>query len=148
MEVKQFKEKKQAAYVTYRKGTDNGDLPGFLLIISWLSDSDRDGWLSIFSIGLLILQHVCMMLLPASTCVFLLDALKGEYKRKKPLAYVHIHTHTHKHTVQVYKLYMYIHVHLHGDLYPLAVLTLCSWHSNYYTQRKSMWLNCECVPLN
>ena len=80
MEIKKPEQKQYSACVTYRNSTDNGDLPVFLLIRKRLSNSDRDRWLAIFGIGLLILQLVFMMLGPTSTHILALHPLKGEYE--------------------------------------------------------------------
>ena len=75
LEIKQLK---QAKSVTYIINTDGRDLPVFLHIISWLSNFESDGWFGIVSTGLLIFQSLCVMLGPASTCILILNMLKGE----------------------------------------------------------------------
>ena len=59
---------------------DGCDLPVSLHIISWLSNFKCDGRLGIFGVGLLIFQHLCVMLGPASTGKLIMNPLKGEYK--------------------------------------------------------------------
>ena len=90
----------------------------FLLIVSWLSDSDRDGWFGILSIGLLILQHVFVMLFPASTCVLLLNTLKGEKQAISSCEYIRTLI-----NIPCMYTHIYIHLHLQGDLYPLGLDT-------------------------
>ena len=76
MEMEEDKLKQQTTNVTYKIGTNYSDFPVFLLIICWLSNIKNNGWLGIFSIGLLILQHLCVMLGPSSTGIVILNPLK------------------------------------------------------------------------
>ena len=105
--------------MTYRNSTDNGDLPVFLHTVSRLSDSDRDGWLLILSIGLIILQHVCVMFGPVSSHIFILNPLKSEYEKHL----INLHTYIHTLIIIPHLLYMHACV-FHANIYVLVASTL------------------------
>ena len=90
LETEQLKPSKQNKSVTYPNDTDSRDFPLFLHIISWLSNFKCNGRLGIFIIGLLIFQHLCVMLGPASTCILLLNPLTGEYEKHSFTLCIHV----------------------------------------------------------